>query len=153
MPRLFRVAVAFSNMHLGLLPRHPGHYSIVLQGLALCRQSSTRQGWVWALPAWLCGTACLASGGVLGFTLHAALTAHSGWRTRCLPLEPYVLGLSPFLDVSRTGVVDVTGLLGRALGRALNTQALHVCLLLLMLLEFAFKKSVSKLLCVVTPRE
>lgn len=103
-------------MHLRLLPRHPGHYSIVLQGLALCRQSSTQQGWLWALPAQLCGTACLASGGVLGFTLHAALTAQSGWRTRCLPLEPYVLGLSPFLDLSHTGVVDLASLLGRALG-------------------------------------
>lgn len=32
-------------------------------------------------------------------------------------------------------------------------RALYVCLLLLMLLEFAFKKSVSKLLRVETPRE
>lgn len=42
---------------------------------------------------------------------------------------------------------------GQSPGSPLNTQALHVCLLLLMLLEFAFKKSVSKLLCVVTLRE
>lgn len=149
MPRLFRVAVAFSNAHLGLLPRHPGHYSVVLQGPALCRQSSARRGW--ALPAQCCGTACLASGGALGFTLRAALTAHSAWRTRCLPLELYVQGVSAFLDVSWG--CGCNWFAGQSPGSPLNTQALHVCLLLLMLLEFAFKKSVSKLLCVVTPRE
>lgn len=97
-----------------------------------------------------CGAACLASGGVLGFTRCAALAAHSAWRARCLPLEPYVLGLSPFLDVSCTGVVGVSPLLGRALGHQWTPR---LCMSVLLLLEFAFKKSVSKLLCVVTPRE